>query len=90
MLELFRGIADIGGTVVASLHDVNMAARFADRCLLLQGDGRWDLGPRDEVLDEARLARLYDTPMEAVPWRDRTLFVATERDQPTKPDSFSR
>ncbi len=89
-LALFRGIADNGGTVIASLHDVNMAARFADRCLLLYGDGRWELGSRDEVLDETRLARLYDTPMEAVSWRSRTLFVAGERDQPTNPDSFSR
>ncbi len=89
-LELFRGIADGGGTVVACLHDVNLAARFADRCLLLYGDGRWECGPRDEVLDEARLEGLYDTPMEAIDWRSRRLFVATGRDQATKPDSFSR
>ena len=90
VLELFRGIADAGGTVIASLHDVNMAARYADRCLLLYGDGRWEFGTRDEVLDEATLAGLYATPMEAVPWGSRKLFVAGERDQSTKPDSFSR
>ncbi len=90
VLELFRGIADNGGTVIASLHDVNLAARYADRCLLLYGVGRWELGPRDDVLDEHRLAELYDTPMEAVPWRSRTLFVASDRDQPTNPDNFSR
>ncbi len=90
VLRLFRGVADAGGTVIASLHDVNLAARFADRCLLLYGDGRWEFGTRDEVLDEDRLTGLYDTPMEAIPWRSRTLFVASESDQPTNPDSFSR
>lgn len=90
VLELFRGVADNGGTVVASLHDVNLAARFADRCLLLYGDGRWELGGRDDVLDESSLADLYDTPMEAVPWRSGKLFVASERRQRTNPESFSR
>ncbi len=90
VLKLFRRVADAGGTVIASLHDVNLAARFADRCLLLYGDGRWEFGPRDDVLDEDRLAGLYDTPMEAVQWRSRKLFVASEPDQPTNPDSFSR
>ena len=43
-LRLFREKADDGAAVIASLHDVNLAVRFADRCLLLYGDGRWDLG----------------------------------------------
>lgn len=76
-LRLFRDKANNGAAVVASLHDVNLAVRFADRCLLLYGDGRWDLGPTGEVLDTTRLSRLYATEMEAVAWRDRELFVAS-------------
>ena len=39
-LRLFRRIADDqGAAVIANLHDVNLAVRFADRCLLLFGDG---------------------------------------------------
>ncbi len=76
-LRLFRDKANNGAAVVASLHDVNLAVRFADRCLLLYGDGRWDLGPTGEVLDTTRLSRLYATAMEAVAWRDRELFVAS-------------
>ena len=63
--------------MIASLHDVNLAARVADRCLLLFGDGRWEFGVTDAVLDEARLEALFETPMEAVRWRDRRLFVAS-------------
>ena len=76
-LRLFRDRADVGAAVVASLHDVNLAVRYADRCLLLYGDGRWDLGPTAEVLDTARLSTLYATTMEAVAWRNTHLFVAS-------------
>ena len=75
-LGLFRGLADRGALVVASLHDVNLAARFASDCLLLYGDGRWRFGPVAEVLDSEQLSELYGTRMEALAWRDRTLFVA--------------
>ena len=76
-LRIFRRAADAGAGVIASLHDVNLAARVADRCLLLFGDGRWEFGATDEVLDEARLEALFQTPMEAVQWRDRRLFIAS-------------
>ena len=76
VLRVFRQSADDGAAVVASLHDVNLAVRFADRCLLLFGDGRWDLGATDDILDEARLEALYGTPIESVHWRSQRLFVA--------------
>jgi iron complex transport system ATP-binding protein len=76
-LRLFRGKADAGAAVVASLHDVNLAVRYADRCLLLYGDGRWDIGDTAEVLDEFRLSELFATRMEALDWRNLRLFVAS-------------
>jgi len=75
-LRIFRQLADSGAGVIASLHDVNLAARVADRCLLLFGDGRWEFGATGEVLDEERLEALFETPMEAVNWRHGRLFVA--------------
>ncbi len=79
-LRVFRQAANDGATILASLHDVNLAARFADRCLLLYGDGRWELGATGEILSESRLSELYSTRMEAVSWRSRQLFVATGED----------
>ena len=76
-LQLFRDKADSGASVIASLHDVNLAVRYADRCLLLYGDGRWDLGTTGEILDSDKLTRLYGTPMEAVNWRSTKLYVAS-------------
>ena len=78
VLSVFRDKADAGACVIASLHDVNLAARYADRCLLLYGDGRWELGASDEILNEERLEALYGTTMEAVNWRGGRLFVAAE------------
>lgn len=75
-MRIFRQAADNGASVIASLHDVNLAVRFADRCLLLYGDGRWHLGSAADVLTEKRLSELYATPMEAVSWREHNLFMA--------------
>jgi len=75
-MRIFRAAADDGAGVIATLHDINLAVRFADRCLLLFGDGRWELGPSAEVLTEERLGDLFATPMETVVWRDHNLFVA--------------
>ena len=76
VLRIFRDKASSGAAVVASLHDVNLAARFADKCLLLYGDGRWEVDETNAVLTEKRLTELYATSMETVVWRDTNLFVA--------------
>lgn len=76
-LRLFRARADAGAAIIASLHDVNLAVRFADCCLLLFGDGRWDIGATRDVLDPQRLTELYSTAIEAVSWRETRLFVAS-------------
>ena len=81
-LQVFRRLADSGAGVIACLHDVNLAARFADRCLLLFGDGRWELGSCAEVLTESRLSELFATRMETVSWRSYELFVATSDNPP--------
>ncbi len=75
-MRIFRNAADNGAGVIATLHDVNLAVRFADRCLLLFGDGRWELGNSADVLSETRLSDLYSTPMESIAWRSQQLFVA--------------
>ena len=82
VLRVFRDRARQGATVIASLHDANLATRYADRCLLLYGDGHWDLGATRDVLDAERLSRLYATPFEAVPWRAGMLFIAAAAEKP--------
>lgn len=77
LLALFRGRADAGGLVVASLHDATLAARFADRVLLLHGDGRWDYGAAATTLDAAHLSALYRVPVEELASRHGRVFVSS-------------
>jgi iron complex transport system ATP-binding protein len=75
MLDLFRALADRGAGIMLSLHDVGLAARFADEALLLYGDGRWRHGPQQDVLTEAWIGELYGTPMRELRWDDHRTFV---------------
>jgi iron complex transport system ATP-binding protein len=75
VLSLFRALADGGTTVVTTLHDPTLAARFADRALLLFGDGRWSLGPVSSALTAHTLSELYLTPMLELGQDGRRVFV---------------
>jgi iron complex transport system ATP-binding protein len=52
-------------TLVASMHDVNAAARVATHVLLLAGDGRWHAGPAAGLSTEA-LSELFGAPFAEV------------------------
>jgi iron complex transport system ATP-binding protein len=74
-LRLFRAQADAGRLVVMSLHDIGLAARFADDAILLHGDGRWQHGAADEILETGRLSELYGTPLRELRWPEGRTFV---------------
>jgi iron complex transport system ATP-binding protein len=52
-----------GGSVVASLHDLNLAWRVATHALLLDGRGGVVVGTRDEVLAPERLGHAFGVPV---------------------------
>jgi iron complex transport system ATP-binding protein len=76
VLGLFRELARTGSTVITTLHDPTLAARFADRVLLLFGDGRWSAGPVRETLTAEKLSALYDSPMIEIEKDGRRVFVS--------------
>lgn len=76
VLGLFRARADAGGLVIAALHDATLAARHADRVLLLFGDGRWQFGDAGTTLNAANLSELYRVPVEELNSRGRRVFVS--------------
>ncbi|MBP6768825.1 MAG: heme ABC transporter ATP-binding protein [Reyranella sp.] len=58
-----RRRVDRGLGVLAVLHDLNMAARYADRVGIVE-DGRvTNLGPTRETLDPVRLSAVFATPI---------------------------
>lgn len=58
-LELLRSQAQKGCTVLAALHDLDLAARFCDRLLLLHSDKILAFGAPAEVLTPANLMTAY-------------------------------
>ena len=64
-------------TLIASMHDMNAAGRFATHALLLTGQGAWQAGPAQEMLSAARLGTLFSTEIETLQQRDGArVFVA--------------
>jgi len=76
VLDVFRGLCGDGASVVATLHDPTLAERYADRALLLYGDGRYRLGPVGEVLTADELSALYLTPICEISVPPRRAFIA--------------
>jgi iron complex transport system ATP-binding protein len=76
VLEIFRALCREGASVIATLHDPTLAERYADRALLLYGDGRYRLGPVGEVLTAEELSALYLTPICAIGAPPRRAFIA--------------
>jgi iron complex transport system ATP-binding protein len=66
ILQLLRGLAQMGKSIVCALHDLNEAAAFADRIALL-GDGTLLALARPEAVLAGPLPeRVYGIPMEHV------------------------
>ncbi len=65
-LRRLRARADVGRTVVMSIHELDLALRFADDVAAVR-DGRllW-AGPAAAVMTEDNLARLYDIRVRLV------------------------
>ena len=55
-----------GRTLVMTLHDVNIAARYCTHVLLLFGEGQWSAGTVRDMLSADVLTRLYRHPVIAV------------------------
>ncbi|AXK44186.1 ABC transporter ATP-binding protein [Brachybacterium saurashtrense] len=62
LMELFAHLHRQGRTVVAVLHDLNHAARYADHVIAMR-DGRiLATGTPDEVVTSERVEQIYDLP----------------------------
>jgi iron complex transport system ATP-binding protein len=76
VLKLLRDQARAGRTVVMTLHDAGLAARFSDHALLMFGDGEWLSGPTSEVLTPATMTKLYGVSVREIEWEGGRTFVA--------------
>jgi len=80
VMQSLRTVAGSGGAVVAVLHDLNLAAVFADRVLLLDGGKVVSVGTPQEVLREQNLSSVYRHPVRVIdhPFRDGRLVLPVD------------
>ncbi|MDR5656557.1 heme ABC transporter ATP-binding protein [Halodesulfurarchaeum sp. HSR-GB] len=60
-LELVKSLVEEGKTIMAPIHDLNLAAHYCDRLLLLADGKRTALGSPNEVLTESNLETAFGT-----------------------------
>jgi iron complex transport system ATP-binding protein len=63
IFELLRSLADSGVTVLMVTHNLNVAARYADRLLLLDHGRSAAEGPAETVFTRENLERVYRWPL---------------------------
>jgi iron complex transport system ATP-binding protein len=75
-LELLDGLrAESGLTLVAAMHDLTLAAQYADRMVLLDAGRVVADGSPADVLTEALIAEHYGAAIDVVPVGDRFAVV---------------
>jgi len=77
VLRKLSALADDGKTIMLSLHDPTIAARFTRQVLLLHGDGQWEFGATKDMLTPAHLERLYGTPFAEYINDQQSVFLPT-------------
>ncbi len=72
-MNLFRKLAHEGRTVIIVLHDLGLAARFADKICLLDQGQLVSVGQPDDVLSDEHLADVYGVSVRRDPGEKGTI-----------------
>ncbi|MDA3642718.1 ABC transporter ATP-binding protein [Saccharopolyspora indica] len=67
LLALLAKLRDEGRTVIAVLHDINQACRFADHLVAMRDGAVVAEGAAADIVDESLLADVFDLPSIVVP-----------------------
>ncbi len=66
MKHLHRAAAELGRTIVIVLHDINFAARYADRICAMKDGQVVEFGAPAEIMTDAVLTRVFDTEVQVL------------------------
>lgn len=66
LLDLLAGLRDEGRTVIAVLHDINQACRFADHLVAMKEGRVVAEGAAADIVDAALLKEVFDLPSVVV------------------------
>jgi iron complex transport system ATP-binding protein len=76
VMELLRKAARNGGAVLAVVHDLSLAARFADRVLVMEKGRIIAQGKPAETLDPARIAEVFGVDAQMLPFDGASIPMA--------------
>lgn len=74
-LKLVQDIAHAGSGIMLVMHDINLAARFADRVAIMAGGEIIAQGAPGEVVNAGHLARAFDVDVDIVKTADGVPLV---------------
>ncbi|MEO3785783.1 ABC transporter ATP-binding protein [Actinocorallia sp. B10E7] len=67
LLSLFARLRDEGRTVIAVLHDINQACRYADHLIAMKSGAVVAEGPPADIVTAPLIERVFDLPCLVVP-----------------------
>lgn len=77
MMKLIRTIADdLKRNVIVVIHDINTAARYSDRIVAMKAGKLIANGTPEEVVTEAVLEEVFDTPVAVTQMNGKPLALA--------------
>lgn len=84
IMDVARRFADAGGGVVAILHDLNLAAMYADQILAIRQGRLVASGPPNAVLTDGLLGAVFDCPMRvgALPPKGQPFVLPQSAERP--------
>jgi iron complex transport system ATP-binding protein len=85
LFELIRHLVEGGLAGLVITHHLNLAARFADRMVLLNGGAVVAEGPPRQVLQAETLSRVFEWPVAVTSWCDESPQVVPLRPGETGP-----
>lgn len=82
VMNVARRMAEQGKVVLAALHDLSLAAKHADRIVVLHEGGLAASGPPREVLTPALLETVYGVAARVTHAEGRGVHIEVERELP--------
>ena len=82
VMELLQRRARNDCGIFLCLHDLNLAARYCNRLLLLYPDGRACWGAKEDMLSLSALEALYRQPLTLIEHNGQQLFVPRASESP--------
>ncbi|QMU19454.1 heme ABC transporter ATP-binding protein [Gordonia rubripertincta] len=75
VLEILRIHRDAGNAVLLVVHDLTLAAAYADRIAMMKHGELLAVGPTDEVMTAELLTHTYDHPVEVIDHGGRRVIL---------------